>query len=197
MRNSIIRGLTGSAVILLVALVFVLALLGYKALVPAQIERNTSNITRDQYAEAFAKWDSQNIGAYEVTIVDPKQEIRLRVDKRTDQLFLLSHTVLGLSESVDGLKVPLSGVTLRTFQPYTIDAIFDTIQQDVVNALSDPDLPADGVTTRYIDLHVAFDPTIGYPIHTTESLRTTLGTKEITWRTTSKDVEIKDFTVIP
>lgn len=196
MKNAIVRGLIGSAVTLLVAMAFVLALQGYKVLVPAQVEHNTSNITQADYDQAFAKWDGQNISTYEFTVVAPKQELRMRVDRNTGDIYLLSHTVLGLSRSVDGLKVPLSGVALRTFQVYTPDAIYNSIQEDMVNTERETAQPGENATTRYIDLNVQFDPALGYPAHVTESVRTTLDTKEITWRTNANDLEIKDFTAI-
>jgi hypothetical protein len=193
MRSSFLRGLLGSGVSLLLAVALVLAIQGYKALVPAQVERNTSNISEADYEQALAKWTSQNVGVYEVTIVDPRQELRLRVDTTADKLYMLSHKVNGISESVDGLKVPLSGVAARTFQAYTIDAIFDAIHKDMAaTALGAGPTGAD-VTTRFVDLNVQFDPALGYPTHVIERLRTTLPTREITWRSTGEDMQIKDY----
>lgn len=196
MKSTFIQGLTGSMITLLAAVALMLAIQGYKALVPAQVEHNTSSITQADYDQALAKWTGKNVGTYEMTIVDPRQELRLRVDTTTDKLYMLSHKVNGISESVDGLKVALTGVAARTFQAYTVDSIFEAIRTDMAATTLGAGAPTGNDTTRFVDLNVQFDPTGGYPVHVVEHLRTTLNTKEITWRTTGKDVQIKDFTII-
>ena len=196
MKSSFLQGLMGSAIALLAAVVLLVAIQGYKALVPAQVEHNTSNITQADYDQALAKWQGKNVGTYEMTVVDPRQELRLRVDTTTDKLYILSHTVNGISESVDGLKVALTGVAARTFQAYTVDSIFESIREDMAATALGAGAPAGSGTTRFVDLNVQFDPATGYPVHAVEHLRTTLDTKEITWRTTGTDMQIKDFTIV-
>jgi hypothetical protein len=196
MRSTFLQGLTGSVIALLAAVALMLALQGYKAIVPAQVEHNTSNITQADYDQALAKWTGKNIGTYEMTIVDPRQELRLRVDTTNDKLYMLSHTVNGISESVDGLKVALTGVAARTFQAYTVDSIFEAIRSDMASTALGAAASTGNDTTRFVDLNVQFEPAAGYPVHVVEHSRTTVNTKEITWRTTSKDVQIKDFTII-
>ena len=196
MKSSFLQGLTGSAIALFAALALLLAIQGYKALVPAQVEHNTSNIAQADYDQALGKWTGKNVGIYEVTIVDPRQELRLRVDTTTDKLYILSHTVNGITESVDGLKVALTGVAAKTFQVYTVDFMFESIREDMAATALGAGAPAGGGTTRFVDLNVQFDPTAGFPVHVVEHLRTTLDTKEITWRTTGKDVQLKDFTIV-
>ena len=181
---------------LLAAVVLMLAIQGYKALVPAQVEHNTSNITQDDFDRSLAKWTGKNVGTYEITVVDPRQELRLRVDTTTNKLYMLSHTVNGISESVDGLKVPLTGVAAKAFGAYTVDSMFETIRSDMATIAVGAGAPNGSDTTRFVDLNVQFDPAAGYPVHIVEHSRTTLNTNEITWRTTSNDVQIKDFTVI-
>ena len=196
MKRSFLQGLTGSVIALLAAVALMLAIQAYKALVPTQIEHNTSNVTQADYDRSLAQWTGKNVGTYEMTIVDPRQELRLRVDTTKDKLYMLSHTVNGISESVDGLKVALTGVTARTFQAYTVDSIFESIRADMAATALGSGAPAGTDTTRFVDLTVQFDPSAGYPVHVVEHARITLNTKEITWRTTTKDVQIKDFTII-
>ena len=196
MRSSLLQGSIGSAIALLAAFALLLAIQAYKGLVPAQVEHNTSNITQADYDQALAKWTGKNAGTYEITIIDPRQELRLRVDKTTNKLYILSHTVNGIAESVDGLKVALTGVAARTFQAYTVDSMFDSIREDMAATALGAGAPDVGGTTRFVDLNVQFDPAAGFPVHVVEHLRTTLDTKEITWRTTGKDIQIKDFEII-
>jgi hypothetical protein len=196
MKSSFLQGLIGSAIVLLAAVALMLAIQAYKALVPAQVEHDTSNITQAAYDQALAKWTAKNVGTYEMTIVDPRQELRLRVDTATDKLYMLSHTVNGIAESVDGLKVPLTGVAAKTFQVYTVASMFESIREDMAATALGAGAPTGEGTTRFIDLNVQFDPTAGFPAHVIEHLRTTLDTKEITWRTTGTDVQVKDFAII-
>src|SRR6476661_8608012 len=196
MRSTFLQGLSGSMVALLAASALMLAIQGYKALVPAQVEHNTSNITQADYNQSLARWTGKKVGTYEMTIVDPRQELRLRIDTTTNKLYMLSHTVNGISESVDGLKVALTGVAAKTFQAYTVDSMFESISSDMASTALGAGAPTGNDTSRYVDLNVQFDPDAGYPVHIVEHSRTTLNTKEITWRTTSKDVQIKDFTII-
>jgi FlaG/FlaF family flagellin (archaellin) len=196
MKSTFLQGLTGSMVALLAAMALMLAIQGYKALVPAQVEHNTSNITQGDFDQSLAKWTGQKVGTYEMTIVDPRQELRLRVDTTTNKLYMLSHTVNGISESVDGLKVALTGVAAKTFEAYTVASMFETIRSDMAATVLGAGAPTGSDTTRFVDLNVQFDPAAGYPVHIVEHSRTTLNTNEITWRATSKDVQIKDFTVI-
>lgn len=181
---------------LLAGVALMLAIQGYKGLVPAQVEHNTSNITKADFDRSLAKWSGKKVGTYEMTIVDPRQELRLRVDTTTNKLYMLSHTVNGISESVDGLKVALTGVAAKTFQAYTVDSMFEAIRSDMASTALGAGAPTGNDTTRFVDLNVQFDPAVGYPVHIVDYSRTTLNTKEITWRTTSKDVLIKDFAII-
>lgn len=196
MKSTFLQGLMGSMIALLAAVALMLAIQGYKAIVPAQVEHNTSNITQTDFDQSLAKWTAKDVGTYEMTIVDPRQELRLRVDTTTNKLYMLSHTVNGISESVDGLKVALTGVAAKTFQAYTVDSMFEAIRSDMAATTQGATAPTGDDATRFVDLLVQFDPDAGYPVHVIEHSRTTLNTKEITWRTTSKDVQIKDFTII-
>lgn len=200
MKNSLIAGLRGSIVILLLTLGCIGAIRLYKTAVPQQVEHDTTNITQRDYAQERAKWESQNVSVYEITASDPLLRARMRVDRATGDIFLLQVTARGEPESVDGLNMPISGVTAAVFKPYTIDALYDAIGDaltgaSVGNSSTNSVSSADS-TTNFRDYEVQFDPNRGYPVRFMEGLRTTLSAQEITWRTNVKDVQIKDFTII-
>jgi hypothetical protein len=196
MKNALIRGLLGSIVILLATGVLALAIQGYKTVVPAQVERNTANITQADYAQARAKWDAQKISVYEIGVNDGRLQFSMRVDRTTDTLYLLKLAVAGTEESVDGLNTPLSGVAAKTYGVYAVDPLFDKIKNTLATLSTALQPAARADSTDYSDLEVQFDSSKGYPARFTLYDRSTLSSHEITWRTNQRDLQIQDFTVV-
>lgn len=168
----------------------------YKTGVPEQVERDTINITQTDYAQARAKWDAQKVGVYEMRYVDPRVSAKMRVDRGTGDIFLLELTLKGHPESVDGLSAPLSGVTAEVYQPYTIDAVYDSIRDTLARVSAGEQAANNGDITNFHDYEVKFDADHGYPLHFKEQVRTTLSSQEITWRADASELEIKDFAAI-
>ncbi len=194
MKNTLIMGLRGSITILLLTLVCIGALRLYKTAVPQQVEHDTVNITQRDYSQERTKWEAQNVSVYEITASDPLLRARMRVDRVTGDIFLLQVTARGEPESVDGLNLPISGVTAAVYKPYTIDALYDAIGDALTGASAGNS--STNSATNFRDYEVQFDPNRGYPVRFMEGIRTTLSAQEITWRTNVKDVQIKDFTIV-
>jgi hypothetical protein len=197
MYNAFMRSLRGSIVILLLAFMVGLALQVYKSAVPEQVERNTINITQTDLAQARARWDASKIDVYEITGSDLRVSARLRVDRATGDIYLLQLTIKGQSESVDGLSAPVSGVAVKVYQAYTIDAVYDSITGTLAAVTAGQPSANGGESSTFHDYDVQLDPSGTYPIRFAEDVRTTLSPREITWRTSVRDLQIKDFTEIP
>jgi hypothetical protein len=196
MQNALIRGFLGGIVILLLTSATALAIQGYKTIVPAQVERDTANITQADYAQARAKWQAQKIDLYEISVDDVRLQFRMRVDRTTGNLYLLKLAVDGTDESVDGLNTPLSGVTAKVYGAYSVDSLFDSINAALAGLSAGPQMATNAGSTDFRDVDVQFDSGRGYPVRFALYDRTTLSSHEITWRTKQRDLQIKDFTVI-
>ena len=196
MKNALLRGLAGSAIVVLLAGAFALAIVGYKSVVRSQVEHDTAGITQSDLDQARAKWAAQNVSVYELTVTDPRRRVRLRVDQAANKLYLLELSVEGVEESVDGLNAPITDVTEQVYKAFTVDSIFDKIDTDLQGLSPSPAQPAAGEETTYRDVDVKFDPTRGYPTSYVDYTRTTLDPNEITWRSKEDSLEITDFTVV-
>jgi hypothetical protein len=196
MKDALLRGLVGSAIALLLAGAFALAIVAYKAVVPAQVEHDAANITQSDLDQARARWAAQNIAVYELSLADARRHFRLRVDKAANKIFLLQLSVDGVEESVDGLNAPLADVTEAVYKVDTVESLFDKVGAALQGLSTGPSQPAAGESTTFQDLDVKFDPTRGYPTSYTQYSRKTLDPDELTWRSKQDSLEISDFTVI-
>jgi len=117
----------------------------------------------------------------------------MRVNRTTGEMYLLELVIKGVNATVDGLNLPLSGVTLKVYQPLTIDSVFDSIAQTIADVEAGTGGEVRGNSTVYHDYEVRFDPTVGYPTLFRTDARTTLTPQEITWRTNEKNLELSGF----
>jgi hypothetical protein len=198
MKDALTRAVIGCITILAATLVLVLGIRGYEVLVPAQVEHDSANITQADYAQAHAKWDAQKINVYEINVDDGdgRLQFRMRVDRQTGNLYLLSLRAQGVDESVDGLNTPLSGVQIKVFGAYSVDSVFASINKAISAAqTSSPTIDATG-SSLFTDVDVQFDPNKGYPTRFTTYSRTTPTSHEVTWRTQQSDMQFSNLTVI-
>jgi hypothetical protein len=130
-------------------------------------QRNTSNITRQQYSNALAKWNNLHVTDYEATIQVSnlgKWKIVVHVDSAYGKTFVpevqasYSHRIVDL-ESLDSESTNTK-LYAHSYEFVAIGGLFDNVNDELYcqeNSCEGRDF---FWPSRYV---IEFDPTMGYP----------------------------------
>jgi len=189
-RKNVIRG---AAALLGLIIACLLSVVLYKQLVPGNVERDTINVTREQYEQARAKWQANRPREYELTLERSDHEVTLRISNEVSTTEMVRWLYLG--REPDEENDPPLPVELLSM---TVEELF-LLVDDSLTVVGSSDLPREDEFQSIIfyDFEVKLNETLGYPTHLAWYRRLTKPARELTWRQeTESAIEVKDLRVL-
>jgi hypothetical protein len=195
LNNDKLNILRGAIAIIVLASGCIFSIVLYKQAMPLQIERDTINITRQEYEQALALWEAQGAEQYELSWGTDDDHIVVRVTVGEDFPVVVRQVRHG--KEIDLAKEGMPELSPE-YQQLTVERLFSLVAQSLSH-VEHGDLPRTDNTgsSVYYDFEVTLDPVLGYPKHFAAYQRLTKAAKEITWRQrTRQPIDLRGVTVL-
>ncbi|HYP39907.1 MAG TPA: hypothetical protein VEX13_06065 [Chloroflexia bacterium] len=194
------RTLIGAILILTLIIACVVTVRLYKVAVPEHVDRDTINITANDYEQALNKWRSSNVVEYEISSIMADEEVTLRVNQPENLIYVLRHYRANEPFGAFDPNIPIMPSQYVKYNIYTVNGMFELAKQrlDFMQSLNGERIePSEEEFDFFHDYIIQFDPTDGHPTYVADKIRTAHRLRELTWRAAGVPaIEVKGFKIL-